>query len=111
MDGSRGPVPESSKSGTSMPTRFACKRETDCRCHPSAGTGRGTFACRAKYPGQPLHGTSRAADRSEEHTSELQSLMRISYDVFCLNKTTNIFVNQYYLRYITYYLSPHTQSS
>src|SRR3546814_3517249 len=24
------------------------------------------------------------ADRSEEHTSELQSLMRISYDVFCL---------------------------
>src|SRR3546814_6378931 len=26
----------------------------------------------------------RAADRSDEHTSELQSLMRISYDVFCL---------------------------
>src|SRR3546814_1170536 len=27
--------------------------------------------------------------RSEEHTSELQSLMRISYDVFCLNKNNN----------------------
>src|SRR3546814_6096334 len=27
-----------------------------------------------------------AAERSEEHTSELQSLMRISYDVFCLKK-------------------------
>src|SRR3546814_8319946 len=27
-----------------------------------------------------------AARRSEEHTSELQSLMRISYAVFCLNK-------------------------
>src|SRR3546814_8365729 len=26
------------------------------------------------------------ATRSEEHTSELQSLMRISYDVFCLQK-------------------------
>src|SRR3546814_5738922 len=26
------------------------------------------------------------ASRSEEHTSELQSLMRISYAVFCLNK-------------------------
>src|SRR3546814_969176 len=26
-------------------------------------------------------------DRSEEHTSELQSLMRISYAVFCLKKT------------------------
>src|SRR3546814_1637903 len=27
-------------------------------------------------------------ERSEEHTSELQSLMRISYAVFCLNKKT-----------------------
>src|SRR3546814_5979773 len=27
--------------------------------------------------------------RSEEHTSELQSLMRISYAVFCLKKTQN----------------------
>src|SRR3546814_8598051 len=31
------------------------------------------------------------AGRSEEHTSELQSLMRISYAVFCLNKKTNIY--------------------
>src|SRR3546814_6864095 len=29
-----------------------------------------------------------AAGRSEEHTSELQSLMRISYAVFCLKKKT-----------------------
>src|SRR3546814_8615411 len=28
-------------------------------------------------------------DRSEEHTSELQSLMRTSYAVFCLKKTKN----------------------
>src|SRR3546814_2422654 len=28
----------------------------------------------------------RGQSRSEEHTSELQSLMRISYDVFCLKK-------------------------
>src|SRR3546814_10791629 len=28
------------------------------------------------------------SDRSEEHTSELQSLMRISYAVFCLQKKT-----------------------
>src|SRR3546814_4747037 len=28
-------------------------------------------------------------DRSEEHTSELQSLMRISYAVFCLKKKNN----------------------
>src|SRR3546814_5121936 len=32
-------------------------------------------------------------DRSEEHTSELQSLMRISYAVFCLKKNKNIHVN------------------
>src|SRR3546814_4161144 len=31
-------------------------------------------------------GVEVAADRSEEHTSELQSLMRISYAVFCLKK-------------------------
>src|SRR3546814_9498650 len=29
-----------------------------------------------------------AVERSEEHTSELQSLMRISYAVFCLKKKT-----------------------
>src|SRR3546814_5610121 len=29
---------------------------------------------------------NQAVDRSEEHTSELQSLMRISYAVFCLKK-------------------------
>src|SRR3546814_4686568 len=34
-------------------------------------------------------GTAWSARRSEEHTSELQSLMRISYAVFCLNKTTD----------------------
>src|SRR3546814_9789079 len=31
--------------------------------------------------------------RSEEHTSELQSLMRISYAVFCLKKNTIIYTN------------------
>src|SRR3546814_8347074 len=33
-----------------------------------------------------LGGFERVMDRSEEHTSELQSLMRISYAVFCLKK-------------------------
>src|SRR3546814_8024068 len=33
-------------------------------------------------------GSSDVVTRSEAHTSELQSLMRISYAVFCLNKTT-----------------------
>src|SRR3546814_9561358 len=34
-------------------------------------------------------GPSIASGRSEEHTSELQSLMRNSYAVFCLKKKTN----------------------
>src|SRR3546814_8203038 len=33
---------------------------------------------------------SRCVGRSEEHTSELQSLMRISYAVFCLKKTQKL---------------------
>src|SRR3546814_5640050 len=33
--------------------------------------------------------------RSEEHTSELQSLMRISYAVICLNKNTTTISNTY----------------
>src|SRR3546814_6189211 len=39
--------------------------------------------------GQMIGGLAERWDvRSEEHTSELQSLMRSSYAVFCLNKTT-----------------------
>src|SRR3546814_7371424 len=34
---------------------------------------------------------ARAGGRSEEHTSELQSLMRISYAVFCLKKKINTY--------------------
>src|SRR3546814_5350488 len=35
------------------------------------------------------YATHKTALRSEEHTSELQSLMRISYAVFCLNIKNN----------------------
>src|SRR3546814_2909592 len=45
---------------------------------------------RGAAPQVPLPGSAARADarepRSEEHTSELQSLMRISYAVFCLKK-------------------------
>src|SRR3546814_2558547 len=52
-----------------------------------AAAAAGGFTGVAVQPNtQPsLHSRS----RSEEHTSELQSLMRISYAVFCLKKTTN----------------------
>src|SRR3546814_6654173 len=43
------------------------------------------------------HQRLRLAERSEEHTSELQSLMRISYAVFCLKKKTpNKIINKHH---------------
>src|SRR3546814_3745235 len=41
-----------------------------------------------EYHQQIGHPDLSNTDRSEEHTSELQSLMRISYAVFCLKKKT-----------------------
>src|SRR3546814_10634523 len=39
-----------------------------------------------RHPAREQHDQRERAPRSEEHTSELQSLMRISYAVFCLKK-------------------------
>src|SRR3546814_7293762 len=44
------------------------------------------------------------AQRSEEHTSELQSLMRISYAVFCLKKKNHIME---YMTYKQHYIYVH----
>src|SRR3546814_1996682 len=44
-----------------------------------------------------LHGAHRTVARSEEHTSELQSLMRISYAVFCLKKKKKIILMIVYI--------------
>src|SRR3546814_10206426 len=41
---------------------------------------------RLLYDSRPEMWSARSVERSEEHTSELQSLMRISYAVFCLKK-------------------------
>src|SRR3546814_9006583 len=42
----------------------------------------------------PVQNAEFVTDRSEEHTSELQSLMRNSYDVFCLKKKKQIHNHQ-----------------
>src|SRR3546814_3325358 len=44
---------------------------------------------RATPAAQPVIAAAEQVERSEEHTSELQSLMRISYAVFCLKKKQN----------------------
>src|SRR3546814_4624369 len=50
-----------------------------------AGQCGGTAACHAGFPARRSR-RWQPGMRSEEHTSELQSLMRISYAVFCLKK-------------------------
>src|SRR3546814_2588222 len=62
-------------------------------------TGRALRACGDAAPCRParLAGGTRGGGggddrRSEEHTSELQSLMRISYAVFCLKKKNKIHI-------------------
>src|SRR3546814_1124114 len=57
------------------PHRPAMSRRTRSRSEADARTKQGHF-----------HRKVLGASRSEEHTSELQSLMRISYAVFCLKK-------------------------
>src|SRR3546814_7431701 len=46
--------------------------------------------------GAPISSSTRRTYRSEEHTSELQSLMRISYAVFCLKKKNHNNHNRIY---------------
>src|SRR3546814_8347289 len=48
-----------------------------------------TVQVRGNTPVHPAPGYRMDTLRSEEHTSELQSLMRISYAVFCLKKHTH----------------------
>src|SRR3546814_6931776 len=49
-------------------------------------------SCRHRVADSVEHGSE--ARRSEEHTSELQSLMRISYAVFSLKKKTKITIHE-----------------
>src|SRR3546814_7487930 len=53
---------------------------------PNDDDGDGVPNSRDKCPGTPKGVTVDSDGRSEEHTSELQSLMRISYTIFCLIK-------------------------
>src|SRR3546814_10528963 len=88
---------------------FASPRSTSMPRFPSASTTPSNSACAS--PGSALTGSSSvpssmsrdvvsdidrkplalesSPSRSEEHTSELQSLMRNSYAVFCLKKKKN----------------------
>src|SRR3546814_5316328 len=53
------------------------------------GPSIGSAGCRNREGGRGAVNEGCRTARSEEHTSELQSLMRISYAVFCLKKKTS----------------------
>src|SRR3546814_6459064 len=99
--------PRSTRTDTLLPytTLFRSGRgaaeEDRSRRHAQAGAGQGAAGVRQAAPDVADVGRSHRraqlsrlagrramekAQRSEEHTSELQSLMRISYAVFCLKK-------------------------
>src|SRR3546814_2784200 len=100
--------PRSTRTDTLFPytTLFRSPRAQKCRPCPAGPArrasdriGRPRRSMRSDTASNRIQGPARAAEsrdlpksaashegRSEEHTSELQSLMRISYAVFCLKK-------------------------
>src|SRR3546814_3058452 len=70
--------PSPSRKGRGEFDRLPCRQRADALDHGEQAVG---------AVGAQRLGEAEAGDgRSEEHTSELQSLMRISYAVFCLKK-------------------------
>src|SRR3546814_8336108 len=61
-------------------------RRLSCRSVPSTNRPPAAFTSSRSVSTSALIRASAASRRSEEHTSELQSLMRTSYAVFCLKK-------------------------
>src|SRR3546814_8659134 len=71
-----------------LPTAvIAADHGVEARAFLAALTNTGYFRI-TRWPAGPAE-MDRLLARSEEHTSELQSLMRISYAVFCLKKKKN----------------------
>src|SRR3546814_7262774 len=83
------PPPRSTRTDTLFPYTTLFRSTRDRRSVFGAVTSLGELdELVAKLQGSPLQVKQAAVEiaRSEEHTSELQSLMRISYAVFCLKK-------------------------
>src|SRR3546814_6930927 len=98
----RAPVPIHKRTWT--PTKIASHLwillPSTCRRSFSDGVANRCYLFESR---NQLRG-ARDEERSEEHTSELQSLMRISYAVFCLKKKKTI-------RHITTYTQEQTKQN
>src|SRR3546814_10361585 len=99
--------PRSTRTDTLFPYTTLFRSTASCCtmrrfCRPDSSMRRSsepTPALKTSTPRKLSSGRARAI-RSEEHTSELQSLMRISYAVSCLKKKHNIslYTNQQHRR-------------
>src|SRR3546814_4293755 len=89
--------PRSTRTDTLFPytTLF---RSPSCRSRATTAARPRHEARSASAPRLARAFSSDARHRSEEHTSELQSLMRISYAVFCLKKKKSNKIKHMYLR-------------
>src|SRR3546814_2244128 len=85
-------APRRGVAGDDFLSRRAASRNT-LRAAQSGRKGRGRRSPVTNDRTGPV--LALVGDRSEEHTSELQSLMRISYAVFCLKKKTQYEHNTY----------------
>src|SRR3546814_10415701 len=113
--------PRSTRTDTLLPytTRFRSHAGERGRCLSPAQRVTGKPGDPARGAGIPcrLRGNSgpgcptRERDRSEEHTSELQSLMRISYAVFCLKKKTKTMSHKPIVQYDKAQTNKTTQST
>src|SRR3546814_2156734 len=81
--------PRSTRTATLFPTRRSADLPENCLISFDTKTTH-SISIRLNSPAASILSRFALANgaiiRSEEHTSELQSLMRISYAVFCLNK-------------------------
>src|SRR3546814_9969497 len=75
--------PRSTRTDTLFPYTTLFRSQPDYTSSGSRRLMRSRLSARLRLPVSIRH-----HPRSEEHTSELQSLMRISYAVFCLKKKT-----------------------
>src|SRR3546814_2687484 len=80
--------PRSTRTDTLLPYTTLFRSEAGRTCHDAQPDLRQSRRRRQRLAGADRGQWSArlSAGRSEEHTSELQSLMRISYAVFCLKK-------------------------
>src|SRR3546814_6942415 len=86
-----GAIPRARRSAACPSERFSGRLATMAPLAPfvfKAASKARTVGHQSASEQRSARGKSSTSRRSEEHTAELQSLLRISYDVCCLQKTT-----------------------